>query len=98
LLIHRLIKFSYDITFKLIDKGIIEWSTPSGIAYLADKYKKDTSQLHSGYISHYLLLVVAVIFTVLFFIIFNNIFNNLDFSLIFIAYFVIFSFNGVSNS
>jgi NADH-ubiquinone oxidoreductase chain 5 len=98
LLIHRLIKFSYDITFKLIDKGIIEWSTPSGIAYLTDKYKKDTSQLHSGYISHYLLLVVAVIFTVLFFIIFNNIFNNLDFSLIFIAYFVIFSFNGVSNS
>jgi hypothetical protein len=67
-LVHKTMLFSYNTTFLLIDKGLIERANPLGLSFLFDALKKNVSYLHSGAINHYLLsalsfLIVIFLFT-----------------------------------
>jgi hypothetical protein len=66
--VHKTMLFSYQNTFILIDKGLIERANPLGLSFLFDTLKKNVSYLHSGAINHYLLtalgfLIVIFLFT-----------------------------------
>jgi proton-translocating NADH-quinone oxidoreductase chain L len=74
----KILNISYNITYKLIDKGFIEFFGPYGLLYLFSNWSKKITYLQTGYIYHYSLLIfLSVIFliSILFISIYINIFN-----------------------
>lgn len=51
--------FGYNITFKLIDKGLIEMLGPYGLSSLTHSLSQSASSLQSGKIYHYTFVVLA---------------------------------------
>ena len=62
------LSFSYNITFKLLDRGLIELFGPLGIVRLFKFFSKSVSSLQSGFIFFYIFLMVFSLF--LFFFVF----------------------------
>jgi len=53
------LKIGYHITFKLLDKGIIEILGPYGIAGIIQNWVLKTKNLQSGFIYHYIFIMVS---------------------------------------
>jgi len=47
------LSFGYSVTFKLLDKGIVEILGPYGIAYSFQKLSQQISKIQSGFVYHY---------------------------------------------
>ncbi|RKP33938.1 hypothetical protein BJ085DRAFT_1503, partial [Dimargaris cristalligena] len=61
-----LLNFGF-ISFKTLDKGIIELIGPSGITYTLFFFSKKVTSLDTGYVPHYLLyIVISFIFLIFF--------------------------------
>ena len=56
------LSFSYNITFKLLDRGLIELFGPLGIVRLFKFFSKSVSSLQSGFIFFYIFLMVFSLF------------------------------------
>jgi NADH-ubiquinone oxidoreductase chain 5 len=74
-LIQNIINFGYHISYKSIDRGIIEILGPFGVSNLIFSLAFNLNKLHTGYIYHYviymifnLIFIVILIFLVQFFI------------------------------
>jgi NADH-ubiquinone oxidoreductase chain 5 len=80
LLVSSLLKIGYDITYKLIDKGLIEVFGPSGLAKSGLNLSKQVSFLQSGKINQYtflmFILLIVFISISLVFISFGNFVNS----------------------
>ena len=57
---------SYFITFKLIDRGVLEFFGPLGVVRQVDKISALTMKLHSGVIYRYVLLIILALLISLF--------------------------------
>jgi NADH-ubiquinone oxidoreductase chain 5 len=57
-IIKSILSFSYKITFKLIDRGIIEYFGPFGIINFISKSTLLISRFQSGYIYHYIFVII----------------------------------------
>jgi hypothetical protein len=87
------LSFCREVTFKLLDKGLLETFGPFAITNSFSYYSKRVSTMSSGYIFHYaflLILGVAYFFILNFFFI-----DSVNFELIFVqfAFFAIFFLN-----
>ena len=51
-------KFSYNTSYKLIDRGIFEILGPQGLSFLLIKKGKKLNNIQSGYIYHYLFFIL----------------------------------------
>lgn len=86
----NILQISYNISYKLIDKGIIEFFGPTGLLYIFSNWSKKIITIQTGYIFHYSLLIfLSLIFliNILFFSIYFNFIKI--FILIFILIFFI---------
>jgi NADH-ubiquinone oxidoreductase chain 5 len=86
-----ILQISYNVTYKLVDKGIIEFFGPSGLLQIFSNWSKKIITLQTGYIFNYSLLIfLSLIFliNILFFSIYFNFIKI--FILIFILIFFIF--------
>ena len=52
-------RFGYDISYKIIDRGIIEIFGPMGLSYLLKNKASLYSKLQSGYLYHYTFLILV---------------------------------------
>jgi len=86
-----LLKFGYRISYKIIDRGIIEILGPLGLSNVISKKAKILYNLQSGFIYHYTLLILIGSTLLLgvrqFWIIFSDI---TDYKIIFIIYICIY--------
>ena len=61
----NILQISYNITYKLIDKGIIEFFGPLGLLQLFSNWSRKIIILQTGYIFHYSLLIfLSLIFLI----------------------------------
>ncbi len=51
------IAFGYDISYKIIDRGLIEYIGPTGISNLIVKFSEKTSKFQSGLVYHYAIII-----------------------------------------
>ena len=87
----NILQMSYNTTYKLIDKGIIEFFGPAGLLQLFFNWSKKIIILQTGYIFHYSLLIF---FSLIFLITILCISIYFNFIKIFVFNFVIaFLFN-----
>jgi hypothetical protein len=47
------LRFGYEVSFKVLDKGAIEILGPYGISYTFQKLAKQINKLQSGFVYHY---------------------------------------------
>jgi NADH-ubiquinone oxidoreductase chain 5 len=67
LVVSRFMWFGYNVSYKLLDKGIVEVLGPKGLSQLATSSSKGLRTLQSGYIFHYAFwLLLAMTFLVAF--------------------------------
>jgi NADH-ubiquinone oxidoreductase chain 5 len=57
-IIRPILLFSYKITFKLIDRGVIEYFGSFGVINLISKISYHISKFQSGYIYHYIFVII----------------------------------------
>jgi len=91
----NLLKIGYQTTYKIIDKGLIEFFGPSGISKILLKFGKYSLKIQSGLLNEYALLMftslILLISIIVLFSIFNFYFDiNLVFVLIFGWFFLLF--------
>lgn len=62
--IRYVFKFSYNITYKIIDKGFLEIFGPYGITYIINNLTLKTNKMQTGYIYHYIgyIFITLIIF------------------------------------
>jgi len=86
-----LLKFGYRVSYKIIDRGIIEILGPLGLSNVISKKAKILYSLQSGFIYHYTLLILIGSTLLLgvrqFWIVFSDI---IDYKIIFIIYICIY--------
>ena len=58
LIVQTLLNLGYNITFKLIDRGILEIVGPYGLVTNINKISKEVSKVQSGLVYHYALLMI----------------------------------------
>lgn len=56
-IVNKCLDFGYYISFKLIDKGVLEWIGPFGISKLAYKFSTVVTSLQTGIIYNYALFM-----------------------------------------
>jgi NADH-ubiquinone oxidoreductase chain 5 len=61
LIVSPLLKTGYNVTYKLVDKGVIELFGPSGLSKSALNLSKQVSLLQSGKINQYAFLIFALL-------------------------------------
>lgn len=54
----RFFKFSYDVSYKLIDRGIIEILGPLGLSYITLKKAYFLAKIQTGYLYHYSFVIL----------------------------------------
>ena len=81
-----ILHFSYHISFKTLDRGVIELIGPLGIVYLIKKLSLNISKAQTGLIYHYIFVMILGITFILFIYILPVYFNIL----IFLIYFYLF--------
>lgn len=64
--------FSYFITLKTIDRGILEYFGPLGIVRYFNKFSINLNRVQSGYIFHYIFFSVLVVMFLIFILLFNG--------------------------
>ena len=51
--VKSLIKFGYSVTYKTLDRGLIEWVGPYGISNQLINFTRNLSMFHSGQVYNY---------------------------------------------
>ncbi len=64
--------FSYFITLKVIDRGLLEYFGPLGIVRYLNKLSMNLSRLQSGFIFHYIFFAILAIMFIMFMLLFNG--------------------------
>lgn len=68
-IVNNILYFGYHISFKLIDRGIIELAGPLGITRAISTISKKSSEFQSGLIYHYIfMMILGITFFILLFI------------------------------
>jgi NADH-ubiquinone oxidoreductase chain 5 len=62
--VRPLFRFALNVTYKVLDKGLIEWAGPTGISRIITSISLQVSHLQSGQVYNYALAIL--IFTSLF--------------------------------
>ena len=62
--------FGYNISFKLLDRGLLEYLGPLGIIQIIQKLSKKISSFQTGFIYHYALMMIVGLISLM--IIFNS--------------------------
>lgn len=87
------LKFSYRISYKIIDRGIIEILGPLGLSLIITEKAKHLYKLQSGFIYHYtLILLISSTFLLGFRQFWYNFANYTDFRIFFLLFIFIFLF------
>jgi NADH-ubiquinone oxidoreductase chain 5 len=60
-IVHKLMAFAYRVSFLYVDKGIIEYLAPSGVATTTNILKKATSFYNTGLLNHYIVVILCFI-------------------------------------
>ena len=92
LIINSLLRFSYLITYKVLDRGFIEILGPYGIPEIVNHYSIKVQNLQSGQITHYLFFMVLGLIIFFFYFVFlyyKLLIINIDYSLIALFIFLI---------
>jgi len=76
LILSPLLKMGYSTTYKIIDKGVIEFFGPSGIIKLTLNLSKQVSLLQSGKINQYAFLMFVLLMVCISFSLFLIVFNR----------------------
>jgi len=74
-----LMSFGYSVSFRTLDKGIIEILGPYGIVSSLSYAMKHTSKLQTGYIYHYAVIMLFSLTYLLFVLFFPMSYNNFSF-------------------
>lgn len=90
-ILDKLLNFSY-ISFKTLDKGIIELIGPTGITKILFYISNKVTSFDTGYLPHYLLYVVISFIFLVFFILFE-----LDSKLILLFIWIVFFIGPIHN-
>jgi NADH-ubiquinone oxidoreductase chain 5 len=70
-----ILSFGYNITFKLIDRGLIELLGPLGLVNLISKISFNINKIQTGFIYHYVLIfLLGLLFLLTFLSLINFIF------------------------
>ena len=89
LIVRPLLSFGYNISFKLLDRGFIEYFGPLGLVRILNKLTSSVNSLQTGYIYHYIyVMVLGMVFFFTFF--WFNINNFLSIELFLLFLFVLF--------
>lgn len=91
-IVKKLYYFGYNISFKVLDRGIIEIIGPYGLSSIILKLSNKLSKFQTGYIYNYAFILFIGVTAFLFFILFNNIIY-IDFRYIVIWIIVLFFSN-----
>merc|ERR1711934_275961 len=68
LIVRPLLSFGYNISFKLLDRGFIEYFGPLGLVRILNKLTSSVNSLQTGYIYHYIyVMVLGMVFFFTFF-------------------------------
>lgn len=87
-----MLRFSYLITYKVLDRGFIEILGPYGIPEIVNHYSIKVQNLQSGQITHYLFFMVLGLIIFFFYFVFlyyKLLIINIDYSLIALFIFLI---------
>jgi len=76
LILSPLLKMGYSTTYKIIDKGVIEFFGPSGIIKLTLNLSKQVSLFQSGKINQYAFLMFVLLMVCISFSLFLIVFNR----------------------
>ena len=92
-IVQNLFKFSYDTSYKLIDRGIIEILGPMGISFLIYKKSNLLNKFQTGFVYHYSFSILNTLTILIglrhFLIIFNN---TIDFKVMFLLFISLLTF------
>jgi proton-translocating NADH-quinone oxidoreductase chain L len=83
----NVLKISYDITYKIIDKGLIEILGPYGIVYVFTQWSRNLSYFQTGYIFHYSLIIFLSLILLIGVLFISIYFNIIYIFIIFIIYY-----------
>lgn len=62
-IVKNILDFSYKVSFKVLDRGFIEYIGPFGITYVLQKYSSDIAKVQSGNVYHYsFIMAISTIF------------------------------------
>jgi len=90
----NILQISYNTTYKLIDKGIIEFFGPYGLLHLFSNWSKKIIFLQTGYIYHYSLLIFLSLIFLIGLLLISIYINAINFIfLIFTFFFFLKKFN-----
>ena len=57
-IVNKILYYGYQISFKMIDRGLLEYIGPFGLIQIFSKITKNNSKLQSGFIYHYALIMI----------------------------------------
>jgi NADH-ubiquinone oxidoreductase chain 5 len=89
-IVHNILKFGYNITFKALDRGLIELVGPLGIVRVVKEVIKKNSMFHSGFIYHYTFIIICGITLLLAFLLLDGI--HVFFQIVFLSWVILFCF------
>jgi NADH-ubiquinone oxidoreductase chain 5 len=65
-IVKNIVKFGYHVSFKMIDRGLLEINGPYGIVNFLKLLIKRVSNLQSGLIYHYIFVMISSLCTIIF--------------------------------
>jgi NADH:ubiquinone oxidoreductase subunit 5 (subunit L)/multisubunit Na+/H+ antiporter MnhA subunit len=85
------LSFAFHGSYKVIDRGLIEFFGPAGLSFSVYKNSLFLSYFQSGFLYHYsFLMLIGLSFILIFFQIWNFLFSFFSIKLLFILFFSIF--------
>jgi proton-translocating NADH-quinone oxidoreductase chain L len=85
----NILQISYNITYKLVDKGIVEFFGPYGLLFIFSNWSKRIIKIQTGFIFHYSLLIFLSLIFLISIILISTYINIIT---LFIFLFIIFIF------
>ena len=91
-----LLRTGYFFTFKILDKGYLEFIGPFGVSYLIEKISKNITLIQSGQITHYVFFILMGLLLIFFiqFLLFTFFLDN-NILYIYIFFLTIFQYNKI---
>lgn len=75
-IINPILFFGYNISFKLLDRGLLEYLGPLGIISITGKLSKQISNFQSGFIYHYALTMIIGLTSLIFLFFIPTFYHN----------------------
>jgi NADH:ubiquinone oxidoreductase subunit 5 (subunit L)/multisubunit Na+/H+ antiporter MnhA subunit len=92
-------KVSYFVTFKYIDRGVLEYLGPLGLVRAFNSLSNNLSKLQSGYVFHYIFLIILSLISTVFLLFINELYPtlfNFDFELMIVLFIYFLLITGVN--